>query len=158
MVIKPSNGRCGSGRTIFASTCASTLRRRVSCAHRGLSGAGRYATVFCRVSTRHGRALGRMQDRAVARGGSRGRQDGCSGRGRPRRSLSLRSRAMVGASKGGPGRGARVDVGQVLSSLVGTATTTDGVLPRELLPSLAAHRRLLLSRSLHCHHALAARL
>ena len=25
MVITPSNGRCGSGRTIFASTCASTL-------------------------------------------------------------------------------------------------------------------------------------
>ena len=26
-VIKPSNGRCGSGRTIFASTCASTLHK-----------------------------------------------------------------------------------------------------------------------------------
>lgn len=30
MVIMPSNGRCVSGRTIFASTCASTLRGDVT--------------------------------------------------------------------------------------------------------------------------------
>ena len=41
MLIKPSNGRCGSGRTIFASTCASTLHTSGSSTVRDTAELGR---------------------------------------------------------------------------------------------------------------------
>lgn len=78
MVIMPSNGRCGSGRTIFASTCASTLQYANGWGDVTVSGYGRkgtrhdsesrYATVFCLRSTRHGRVLDRRKGRAGAPG------------------------------------------------------------------------------------------
>ena len=111
MLIVPSNGRCGSGRTIFASTCASTLQIRIrnKWGRRHVNGSflaggqrlaqsrGWYATVFFLGNTRHCRARGRTKARAVVLGGTRGRLGGRFGRGRQRRSLSLGLKAMVGA-------------------------------------------------------------
>jgi hypothetical protein len=102
MLIKPSNGRCGSGRTIFASTCASTLV--TSKGHDCFRGVG-YATVFCLGNTRRGRARRRRRASVAAPRGSRVRRDGGPGRGRKRRSLSLGLKAMVVASVGPSGPG-----------------------------------------------------
>jgi hypothetical protein len=98
--MSPSNGRCGSGRTILASTCASTLCPVVRKCKRVCEQVR--CTEFCLENTRHGLARRRKKVREDGPRGSHDRRYVRSGRVQRRKTLSLGLRVMADASSYGP--------------------------------------------------------
>jgi hypothetical protein len=143
MLMSPSNGRWGSGRTILASTCASTLCsavRKCKCVHVCEQVRG---TEFCLESTRRGPARRRRRAREDVPRGSHGHRDVRSGRVLRRKILSLGLRVMAGASSSTARTLSAPDFNTVRPSLLLDSHTVracagprsqspDGVLPRRL--------------------------
>jgi len=119
MLIVPSNGRCGSGRTIFASTCASTLqyayankrgRRHVSSSF--LAGGKRLAQSPERVAVRN-----RVLPREHSTWPSSGPNERSCGRAwrnsRPSRRAFWSRAAKKKSFSGIEGDGGRMNLGEV---------------------------------------------